>query len=84
MVMDDLYGQRCSHCHGHPIFTNQAAAVAFEFTEDLMTRILRDIFYKTFNVEEEIDEDLFLATIRTFNRATDEGFGIRDSRDPEP
>lgn len=83
MVMDDLYGQRCSHCHGHPIFTNQAAAVAFEFTEDLMTRILRDIFYKTFNVEEEIDEDLFLATIRTFNRATDEGFGIRDSRDPE-
>ena len=81
--MDDLYGQRCSHCHGHPIFTNQAAAVAFEFTEDLMTRILRDIFYKTFNVEEEIDEDLFLATIRTFNRATDEGFGIRDSRDPE-
>ena len=57
----------------------QGAAVSFEFTRELMAKVLRDIFYRTFDVKTEIDEDLFLATVRTFGRAAEEGFGQSDN-----
>ena len=77
--MDDLYGERCRLCHGHADSRMQGAAVSFEFTRELMAKVLRDIFYRTFDVKTEIDEDLFLATVRTFGRAAEEGFGQSDN-----
>ena len=77
--MDDLYGERCRRCHGHADSRMQGAAVSFEFTRELMAKVLRDIFYRTFDVKTEIDEDLFLATVRTFGRAAEEGFGQSDN-----
>lgn len=77
--MDDLYGERCRRCHGHADSRMQGAAVSFEFTRELMAKVLRDIFYRTFDVKTEIDGDLFLATVRTFGRAAEEGFGQSDN-----
>lgn len=77
--MDDLYGEHCRRCHGHADSRMQGAAVSFEFTRELMAKVLRDIFYRTFDVRTEIDEDLFLATVRTFGRAAEEGFGQSDN-----
>lgn len=77
--MNDLYGERCRLCHGHADSRMQGAAVSFEFTRELMAKVLRDIFYRTFDVKTEIDGDLFLATVRTFGRAAEEGFGQSDN-----
>ena len=48
--MNDLYGERCRLCHGHADSRMQGAAVSFEFTRELMAKVLRDIFYRKYSI----------------------------------
>lgn len=81
MVMNDIYSQTCGCCGGRDM-VNQAD-ISILFTPELMAKLLLDIYNGNFDVETDINSDLFDATVRTFQRAIDEGFTPRDTTDLE-
>ncbi|WP_158580811.1 hypothetical protein [Bacteroides sp. AM16-24] len=78
MVMNDLYGKKCPVCH-----PRNTAAGGISISAEIMAKVLRDIFEKKFNVREDIDGELYEATLEIFNRAADEGFTSIEPDDPE-
>lgn len=66
--MDGLYEHRCERCGG---FTNSAEH-SITFDQEVLSKGLRDI-YDGLDVKHRIQKDLFLETLRIFNRAAAEG-----------
>lgn len=79
MVMNGLYGNICPCCHS----LRNAAAEGIDISPEVIAKVLRDIFERKFSVKEDIDEELYLATLNIFNRASDEGFGRIETNSPE-
>ena len=75
MVVDKLYYSTHS-------FENKVSA-GFSFDENVLKNAVRRIYEKKFNPLTEIEEAVFNETWDVFNRATDEGFGIKDFGDPD-
>ena len=66
--MDELYGHRCGVCGG---FTNSAEH-SVTFSPEALVRGLKDIYYGL-DVKHDIQEDIFLETLRIFNLAAAKG-----------
>lgn len=48
-----------------------------------MKQVLKNIYSKSFHPMTDIEENLFNETWKTFNEATDRGFGVRKPADPD-
>lgn len=80
MVIDQLYTRcNCTTCTG---FRNETNA-SFVFDSDVLKNALKRIYEKEFHPMTEIEEGLFNETCRILDKATDEGFGVRPSTDPD-
>ena len=81
MVMNDVYSQKCGCCGGRDMKNEVSHSVLF--TPELMAKLVLDIYNKEFDVEADINGELYNATVETFRRAIDEGFTPRDEEDLE-
>ena len=75
MVVNNLY-------YGTHPFENKVNA-SFSFDEEVVKKAVRRIYEKKFNPLTKIDEGIFNETWNLFNRATDEGFGVKEFGDPD-
>jgi len=64
------------------LFEN-AVNQSFVFNEETLKAAVRRIYEKKFNPVTEIDEEIFNETWNIFNKATDEGFGVKTYTDPD-
>ena len=55
----------------------------FSFDEEVLKKALKNIYSKDFHPMTDIEENLFEATWKTMNKATDKGFGTRKTDDPD-
>lgn len=61
----------------------EGASSGFAFDDEMMKRALKNIYSKEFHPMTDIEENLFSETWKAMNEATDKGFGIRQSSDPD-
>jgi len=55
----------------------------FTFDDEFLKKALKNIYSKEFHPMTDIEENLFEATWKTMNKATDKGFGARKPDDPD-
>lgn len=72
MVMNNLYR-----------LDNKQVESEFAFDDEILKKALKNIYSKNFHPMTEIEENLFEATWKTMNTATDKGFGAREPDDPD-
>lgn len=82
MVIENLYyGHSCERC-GESTFNN-AVESGFNFDYDLLKKSLKRIYAADFSPQNEIEQNLFEATLKVFDKAVDEGYGTFAVGDPE-
>lgn len=59
------------------------AASGFSFDDEVLKKALKNIYSKKFHPMTDIEENLFNEICKTFNEATDKGFGARKPADPD-
>ena len=64
-------------------FENKQVENVFSFDEEVLGKALKNIYSKDFHPMTDIEENLFEATWKTMNKATDKGFGARKPDDPD-
>ena len=64
-------------------FENKQVENVFSFDEEVLKKALKNIYSKDFHPMTDIEENLFEATWKTMNKATDKGFGARKPDDPD-
>lgn len=74
--METLYRNAAS-------FDEKEVASSFTFSGDLIRDALKNIYSKKFHPMTDIEENMFDATWKTLNLATDKGFGVRPVDDPD-
>lgn len=75
--MDDLYSD-------HKDLQNlEDPSSSFAFDNELLKKSLRSIYSKDFDPMNNIEENLFNATLGTFNLATDKGFSLSQQMPPD-
>ena len=62
---------------------NKQVENVFSFDEEVLKKALKNIYGKEFHPMTDIEENLFEATWKTMNNATDKGFGTRKADDPD-
>ena len=62
---------------------NKQVENVFSFDEEVLKKALKNIYGKEFHPMTDIEENLFEATWKTMNNATDKGFGARKTDDPD-
>lgn len=62
---------------------NKQVENVFSFDEEVLGKALKNIYSKDFHPMTDIEENLFEATWKTMNKATDKGFGVRKPDDPD-
>ena len=62
---------------------NKQVENVFSFDEEVLKKALKNIYGKEFHPMTDIEENLFEATWKTMNNATDKGFGARKADDPD-
>lgn len=62
---------------------NKQVENVFSFDEEVLKKALKNIYGKEFHPMTDIEENLFEATWKTMNNATDKGFGAREADDPD-
>ena len=72
MVINDLYRME-----------DKQVETLFSFDEEVLKKALKNIYSKDFHPMTDIEENLFEATWKTMNKATDKGFGTRKTDDPD-
>ena len=72
MVINDLYRME-----------DKQVETLFSFDEEVLKKALKNIYSKDFHPMTDIEENLFEATWKTMNNATDKGFGTRKADDPD-
>lgn len=64
MVINDLYRME-----------DKQVETLFSFDEEVLKKALKNIYSKDFHPMTDIEENLFEATWKTMNKATDKGLG---------